>query len=140
MTKYLSLFCLFLISCLVVSNVQAMAATKEPIMADKIHIELKLLNGRNLSEFLKGVEAVSELQKYLLVKIINKSEMNAFFKLKVGSKNSSIREDFQFNLIPPNEVPVYYVFYIGAPASFAPESKEGGYDLNYEIQDLKFQY
>lgn len=109
------------------------------VMNDKIDVELKLINGKELPVVLNGAQATYEEDKYLQIKIVNKAEINAFFKLKVRSKNSSISEDYTFNLIPPNGSPVYYLYYIGGPASFAPESKDGGYDLNYEIQDLQFQ-
>jgi len=131
---------IILLSCLVATDVQAMASTRESPMTDKINVELKLLNGNNLPEFIKGTQAISELNKYLFIKIVNKDKVNAFFKLKVWSNHSSIKEEFQFNLIPPNEVPVYYLYYIGGPASFAPEAADGGYDLNYQIEDLQFQY
>ena len=104
-------------------------------------IQAKMLNGKNLPEFFKGVEASSELEKYLLVSIVNYSGKMAWFKLKIRSKdNPNIKFDLDVNMLPPSnrtKTPIYYLNYIGAPAGINDKDAEES-QLSCEVKDLYF--
>lgn len=104
-------------------------------------IHTRMLNGKNLPEFVKGAEASDELIKYLLVSIVNHSGKKAWFDLEItGKNNQNVWTKFTVNDLPTSNrmrTPVYYLQYIGAPVGIGEANAEET-DFKYEIKKLYF--
>jgi hypothetical protein len=102
-------------------------------------IQIKMLNGKNLPEVLKGVEGSIELEKYLLITIVNNSRKMAWFHLKIYGKNPNVSAEFEIKRLPPSNkqrMPITYLIYIGAPL---PPGIPDETEFTYEIKKLFFQ-
>lgn len=113
--------------------------TKAKAKPGDFEITIKMLNGKNLPEFVKGVEPSDVLEKYLLVSIVNHSRKVAWFDLEItGKNNPNVSLDFTVNRLPTSNVrrtPISYLHYIGSPV--APDEAEET-EFKYEIKDLYF--
>lgn len=106
---------------------------------DDFEIHTKMLNGKNLPEVIKGVESSIELEKYLLITIVNHSGKKAWFDLEVtGKNNKNVWLKFKVNDLPPSNrmrTPIHYLEYLGSPV--APDEPEET-DFRYDIKNLYF--
>lgn len=102
-------------------------------------ITVKMLNGKNLPEFVKGAEGSHELIKYLLVTIVNHSGKKAWFDLEItGKNNPNVFLDFTVKELPPCNVmriPIAYLYFIGAPI---PTDEAEETEFNFKIKKLYF--
>ncbi len=113
------------------------ASLKGGNVKDKFEIQIKMLNGKNLPEYIKGVQLTDEGLKYLLITVVNKMEGAIYFKLKISSKNNpSVRLTLPISLLPGSfqeKIPVYYLHYIGGPMMVVTEEQT---EFEWEIQDF----
>ena len=116
------------------------ASLKGDALQNQFDIETKIINGKDLPSYLKGVQQTNEGEKYLLVSIINNSKKMAYFTLHITSpNNASVSLDLQVDLSPPSNklpTPIYYLHYIGSPVMFVPEEET---KFEYKISDLTFK-
>ncbi len=102
-------------------------------------VKFKVLNGITLAQAFKEVEPSNELEKYLLISIVNNSGKTAYLTLRVRSKlNPEIKLDIPINLLPPSNVmrmPIYFLQWLGGIDLTTPDDQV---EITYEIKNLDF--